>query len=192
MKIILFLTSLILVTASACIEKNTKTTDENEITETVFSADTITKTAQVEVSPKSGSNVMGVVNFKEVSGVVFMTVSLRNLAPGPHAIHIHEIGDCSSDDGKSAGGHWNPTGANHGEWGSDQYHLGDLGNIVAGKDSIATFTRQTNLWEIGGEDKERNIVGKAIIVHEGLDDFTTQPSGKAGKRIACGEIVRID
>lgn len=195
MKVILFLTSLILVTISACFFKSANTEDievKQELSQEVPSKDTVVKTAQAQITPKSRSKVIGVVNFKEVNGVVFMTVALRNLAPGPHAIHIHETGDCSTADGSSAGGHWNPIDSKHGMWGSDQYHLGDLGNIVAGKDSIGTFTRHTNLWAIGGKDEARNVIGKAIIVHEGEDDFTTQPSGKAGKRIACGEIVRTN
>jgi len=194
MKAIFFLSATMLILGSACNSNNAKNEHDGHNMDTVnneeVSENEAIKTATVQIQAKSGSRVNGDVTFIESNGVVTMTVNLKNIAPGKHAIHIHEIGDCSSEDGKSAGGHWNPTNVAHGKWDSGSFHLGDIGNIVAGKDSTATFTRETNLWNIDGSDKSRNIIGKAIIVHEGEDDFTTQPSGKAGARIACGEIVR--
>jgi len=108
-----------------------------------------------------------------------------------HAIHIHEKSDCSSDDGKSTGGHWNPTGTSHGKWGSpDGFHKGDIGNLTADENGKATVTLKTDLWCVGCQDDTKNVVGKAIIVHSGEDDFTTQPTGAAGGRISCGGIIR--
>ena len=137
---------------------------------------------------KSNSDVSGTVSFTEINGVVSMTAKLTGLTPGDHAIHIHAIGDCSAADGTSAGGHWNPTKVNHGVWGSPPFHIGDIGNIEVGVDGIGTITRETDLWCIDCSDSTKNIVGKAIIIHAGIDDFSSQPSGAAGPRIGCGEI----
>src|SRR5699024_7079759 len=87
------------------------------------------KTKTVMMSSKSNSDVEGEVNFTEEDGVVKMEANFSGLNPGPHAIHLHEKADCSSDDGTSSGGHWNPTDERHGKWGdSDGYHKGDIGN----------------------------------------------------------------
>jgi Cu-Zn family superoxide dismutase len=119
-----------------------------------------------------------------------MKAALSGLSQGNHAIHIHAIGDCSAADGKSAGGHWNPTNKNHGKWMEAPFHIGDIGNLVVGADGTGTIERETNLWSVGGKDAAKNVVGHAIIIHEGPDDFSSQPSGAAGPRVGCGEIVR--
>ena len=116
--------------------------------------------------------------------------ALSGLSQGNHAIHIHAIGDCSAADGKSAGGHWNPTKENHGKWMEAPFHIGDIGNLVVGADGTGTIKRETDLWSVGGKDAAKNVVGHAIIIHEGPDDFSSQPSGAAGPRVGCGEIVR--
>lgn len=102
------------------------------------------------------------------------------------AVHIHEHGDCS-DNGKMAHGHWNPTNAQHGKWGSDSFHSGDIGNIKLDSKGKGSVTIETDLWTLGGAPG-KNILGKAIIVHGGVDDFKTQPTGDAGSRIGCGVI----
>lgn len=102
------------------------------------------------------------------------------------AVHIHEHGDCS-DNGNMAHGHWNPGGKQHGKWGSDSYHAGDIGNVKLDAKGKGTLTIETDLWTLGGM-KEKNILGKALIVHGGIDDYVTQPTGNAGSRIGCGVI----
>ncbi len=102
------------------------------------------------------------------------------------AVHIHEKGDCA-DMGKAAGGHWNPTNAQHGKWGSASFHSGDIGNVSLDGKGYGTMEMETDLWSLGG-DMKTNILGKSIIVHGGVDDFTSQPSGNAGTRIGCGII----
>ena len=115
---------------------------------------------------------------------------IEGLEPGEHAIHIHEKADCSSPDGKSTGGHWNPTAQPHGEWGNATgYHKGDIGNLVADKDGYAVVNFATDEWCLGCGDPNKDIIGKAIIVHAGTDDFTTQPTGAAGGRVSCGGII---
>lgn len=148
------------------------------------------KKAVAKIEAKSGSNVSGTVSFIEKDGVVTMKAELSGLSEGNHAIHIHEIADCSAPDGKSAGGHWNPTEKNHGKWMQEPFHIGDIGNLVVGKDGTGTIERETNLWSVGGKDVNKNIVGHAIIIHEGPDDFSSQPSGAAGPRIGCAAIIR--
>jgi Cu-Zn family superoxide dismutase len=151
----------------------------------------VTKNAIATIIAKSGSNASGTLKFSETNKIVKMTISLSGLTPGnQHAIHIHALGDCSAVDGSSAGGHWNPTNKSHGVWGGGApFHLGDIGNMVADTNGNATFTRGTDLWCIDCEDENKNIVGKAIILHAGFDDFSGQPSGNAGARIGCGAIV---
>lgn len=144
----------------------------------------------VTLDPKSNSGVSGTVIFSQESGVVTMLAKLSGLTEGEHAIHIHETADCSSDDGKSSGGHWNPTGQPHGKWGDAAgYHRGDIGNFTANSGGFATITKVTDEWCIGCEDDTKDILGKAIIVHQGVDDFKSQPSGAAGSRVSCGGII---
>ncbi len=139
---------------------------------------------------KSESTATGKVNFTEIDGVVHMTAEISGLTPGVHAIHIHEKADCSSPDGKSSGGHWNPTKVQHGKWGNAEgYHKGDIGNVEADETGLGTITMKTDEWCIGCGDENKDILGKAIIVHQGVDDFTTQPTGAAGSRVSCGGII---
>jgi len=148
------------------------------------------KSVTFALESKSGSNVTGNVTFTEENGEVTMKANLTGLSEGEHAIHIHEKADCSSDDGKSAGGHWNPTGAPHGKWGDEAgYHKGDIGNFTANAEGVAEVTKTTDEWCVGCEDDTKNVMGKAIIVHEGVDDYTSQPSGDAGSRVSCGGII---
>lgn len=147
-----------------------------------------TTTATAEMIATNNSGLSGTVTFTEdAGGAVTMEATISGIAEGDHAIHIHAVGDCSAADGTSAGGHWNPTGEDHGVWGTAPFHLGDIGNITIGADGTGTISRTTDLWCVGcGEDND--VVGKGIIVHEGIDDFSSQPSGAAGARIGCGAI----
>ena len=147
------------------------------------------KTAVANLSPKNGSNVTGTLTFTESNGKVMMKATIKGLTPGgTQAIHIHENGDCSSDDGTSAGGHWNPSGHDHGKWKEGDFHSGDIGNLEADENGVATIEKESDFWAINGDDETKNIVGKGIIVHAGVDDFKSQPSGAAGARVACGVI----
>lgn len=148
------------------------------------------KTLKFSLEPKSDSNVKGEVSFTEENGTVSMNAILSGLTPGEHAIHIHEKADCSSADGKSTGGHWNPTFAPHGKWGSTEgYHRGDIGNFTADAEGNATVEFSTDEWCLGCGDETKNLIGKGVIVHQGEDDFVTQPTGNAGGRISCAGII---
>ena len=144
----------------------------------------------VEMEPRSGSNVSGTITFIEEDGEVTMTANITGLDEGLHAIHLHENADCSAEDATSAGGHWNPTFEDHGEWGDeDGYHRGDIGNFDANSEGEGSITFTSDAWCIGCEDEKRNILNKAVIVHSGADDFVSQPSGAAGTRVGCAEIT---
>jgi Cu-Zn family superoxide dismutase len=145
------------------------------------------KVAFAQIEPKGGSEMQGVAVVERKDGKVKVTIELRSASPGPHGVHIHEFGDCSADDASTAGGHWNPTGAQHGRWGEPPFHLGDLGNVEVGENGSGSFSMATDLWGLGTGD-ENDVLGKSIVVHSGADDFTTQPTGAAGDRIGCGVI----
>lgn len=153
-------------------------------------SDTVTLKAVANIMAKNTSGASGTVTFNETDGKVTMTANISGLTLGNHAIHIHTIGDCSADDGSSAGGHWNPTNVDHGKWGTAPFHIGDIGNIMADSNGIGTISRETDLWCINCADETKNIIGKAIIIHEGSDDFSFQPSGASGARIGCGKIIQ--
>jgi Cu-Zn family superoxide dismutase len=155
----------------------------------------VKKTPQKSVSfrleSKNESNTTGKAQFVELDGSVSFYMEVMGLNPGVHAVHIHEKADCSSPDGKSAGGHWNPTLSKHGKWGNAEgFHRGDIGNLTADKNGNGRITLKTNEWCIGCDDDKMNVIGKGIIVHQGADDYVTQPTGAAGGRISCGGIIQ--
>ena len=170
-------------------KKETETTTEAEVEKTETTT-TETKQASVTLEAKSGSTVTGSVSFTQEDDMVTMVATISGLSEGTHAIHLHEKADCSSDDGKSSGGHWNPTAQPHGKWGAaDGFHQGDIGNFEADTNGIGSVTFTSNQWCIGCGDDTKDILRKAVIVHEGKDNFTSQPSGAAGTRVSCGGVI---
>jgi superoxide dismutase, Cu-Zn family len=148
-------------------------------------------TATAKMEAASGSNVTGEAKFSDEDGKVRFELTVENLTPGEHAVHLHEKGDCSAEDASSAGGHWNPTMKPHGKRGDGtSYHKGDIGNMNVGTDGKGTMNITVEGWSIGGADST-NVVGKSVIVHEKADDFTSQPSGNAGARVSCG-VIKAD
>ncbi len=148
------------------------------------------KKLNIVFESKSNSTVTGSATFTEKKGKVTFVAKLSGLKPGIHAIHIHEKSDCSAADGSSAGGHWNPTFKKHGKWGISEYHKGDIGNFTADKKGNGTITLTTDEWCIGCGNATKDILGKGLIVHQGADDYTTQPSGNSGARVACSAIIK--
>lgn len=148
------------------------------------------KKIQFKLDPKSGSSTQGKVTLTEEDGAVTFEATINGLSEGVHAIHIHEKADCSSDDGKSSGGHWNPTFENHGAWGAESgFHRGDIGNFSADASGIGKVRFSTDLWCLDCDDPVKKVIGKAVIVHQGEDDLVSQPSGAAGARISCAGII---
>lgn len=149
-----------------------------------------TKKINIAFEAKSNSKVSGTATFIEKNGKVTFEAKLSGLKPGIHAIHIHEKSDCSAADGSSAGGHWNPTFKKHGKWGVGEYHKGDIGNFTADANGNGSIKLTTDEWCIGCGDPTKDILGKGLIVHEGADDYTSQPAGNAGARVACSAIIK--
>lgn len=145
-------------------------------------------TAVADLQPTEGSSVSGTVTFEENNGQVHVSATVTGLEPGKHGFHIHENGDCSAPDATSAGGHFNPEGVDHGAPDADVHHVGDLGNLEADAEGNAEYHSNWDFLDLG--DGPNSIVGKAVIVHAGEDDLTSQPTGAAGARLACGVIER--
>ncbi len=149
------------------------------------------ETVVVRLESKSGSTAKGLAIFVQEYGQVRLISEFEGLTPGIHAMHLHEKADCSAADGTSTGGHWNPTFEKHGSWGDPKgYHRGDIGNLTAKADGTAKLMFQTDQWCIGCGDETKDILGKAVIIHDGRDDLTTQPTGNAGGRVSCGGIIK--
>lgn len=173
------------------VEEHTNQTQNESETFEDADQDQNTEELRVEIEPRSNSNVEGEAVFTQENNEVTLTVNVSGLDEGMHAIHLHENADCSAEDGTSAGGHWNPTFEDHGEWGdANGYHKGDIGNFQADADGNGSITFTTDQWCMDCDDDTRNIIGKSVMIHQGEDDFTSQPSGDAGARIGCGEITR--
>lgn len=138
---------------------------------------------------KQDTIVQGTLKFfeqKDGSVKMQLEVWVPKKASQSVAIHLHEHGMCGNA-GADAHGHWNPTGAQHGKWGTGSFHAGDIGNIQLDATGKGTLELTTKLWSIGGADST-NIAGRGVIVHSGVDDYISQPAGNAGTRIGCGAI----
>lgn len=146
--------------------------------------------ARAQIEATEGNRASGVVQFVEQDGTVRIDGTLRGLAPGAHGFHIHEKGDCSAPDASSAGDHFSPDGNPHGSPRDllNARHAGDLGNMVAEENGIAEVAVENTEIRMGGAD---SIIGKAVVVHAGQDDFETQPSGDAGDPVGCGVIQAV-
>ena len=109
-------------------------------------------------------------------------VDAEGLAPGVHGIHLHAVGQCDGPDFKSAGGHWNPAGRQHGRDNPQGAHLGDLPNLAAGDDGKATAS-----FTVDGDMADTD--GTSLVIHAKPDDNKTDPSGNSGDRIACAVLT---
>jgi len=137
------------------------------------------------IYPTQGNSVSGTVTFTGVPEGVRVVADLSGLTPGKHGFHIHEFGDCSSPDGLSTGGHFNPSGSMHGAPADQVRHAGDMGNIEADASGKAHLDYIDPHMSFNGPN---SILGRAVIVHAKEDDMKTQPTGNAGARIGCGVI----
>src|SRR5262245_16176530 len=148
-----------------------------------------TPAAVARVAPTQGNKVTGTLALSPSSKGVHITGTIEGLKPNAEfGFHVHEKGDCTAPDGSSAGGHFNPTQAQHGNPTGATHHAGDMPNIKSNGDGVAQVDTTAAGTSLHG-DPATDVMGKAIIVHEGPDDYATQPSGNSGKRVACGVIA---
>ncbi len=148
--------------------------------------------ATASLVPTRGNATAGTVQFVQQGDVVRVSGEVRGLKPNAeHGFHIHEKGDCSSGDGLSAGGHFNPAGKPHGHGGMGEgaHHVGDLPNLKADAQGVARFSFESRTLRIGSTAND--IVDRGLIVHRDPDDYVSQPVGNAGPRLACGVIQRL-
>ena len=144
--------------------------------------------AEVNLASASGSLVSGTLTLVPMGDGVHITGEVGGLKPGDsRGFHIHEKGDCSAVDASTAGGHFNPAAQAHGRSGHGAHHAGDTDNIVADAKGVARIDAHVTGVTLGG-GAANDIAGRAVIVHAAADDYTTQPTGNAGGRIACGVI----
>lgn len=141
---------------------------------------------EVNIEARSSSKLKGTATFTGVEGGVKVSIKVSGAPAGKVATHVHETGDCSAPDGKSAGGHFNPGAHNHGLPDGER-HLGDLGNIDIAADGTGTLEITVKGANLKPGDA-MSYLGRAIIVHEKKDDGG-QPTGNAGGRIGCGVIA---
>jgi superoxide dismutase, Cu-Zn family len=144
--------------------------------------------ATAGLEPTKGNKTFGEATFEPApGGKVRMIVFAQGLRPGSeHGFHIHEAGDCSSGDGMSARGHFNPHGKPHGNPSSAERHAGDLPSLKAEKNGRAKLDVVVD--GITLTPGPASIIGRGLIIHADPDDYKTQPTGNAGARLACGVI----
>jgi Cu-Zn family superoxide dismutase len=145
--------------------------------------------ATASLQATRGSTTTGTVSFVQKGDKVAVTGEVRGLKPGAeHGFHVHEKGDCSSGDGMSTGGHFNPGGHGHGQHGMGTHHAGDLPSLRADASGVARFSFESSTIRVGSGAND--VVGRGLIVHRDPDDYRTQPTGNAGPRLACAVIQR--
>ena len=145
--------------------------------------------AVANLEPTKGNTTKGTVRFTQRGDRVQVSAQLSGLKAGAeHGFHVHEKGDCSSGDGMSAGGHFNPAGKPHGHHAAAERHVGDMPNLRADAYGNANATFEVSGMTIGSGAAD--IVGKGLIVHRDPDDYKSQPAGNAGPRLACAVIRR--
>ncbi len=121
---------------------------------------------------------------------VLIHVELMGVPAGTHAFHIHAVGKCEAPF-TSAGGHFNPTQHQHGFMNPQGKHAGDLPNVTVPASGNLTFDVFADGVTLGaGSNSLLDADGSAIVMHQGADDYTSDPAGDAGPRIGCGVITK--
>ena len=144
--------------------------------------------AVAKLESTKGNSTSGTVTFTQVGDKVRVDANVSGLKPNAdHGFHVHEKGDCSSGDGMSTGGHFNPLGKAHGAHGGMEHHAGDLPSLKSDAAGNAKFSVLVDVITVSSG--ATSVVGRGMIVHRDPDDYKTQPTGNAGPRIACAVIV---
>jgi superoxide dismutase, Cu-Zn family len=146
--------------------------------------------ARADIKNAEGKSV-GTAAFRETKDGVLITVNVKALPEGLHAVHIHAVGKCEGPAFTSAGGHFNPLNKKHGLKSADGPHAGDLPDMYVNKAGVGRYEALMESITLGsGETSVFDTDGSAIVVHAGADDNMTDPSGNSGDRIACGVITK--
>lgn len=148
----------------------------------------VVRKAIVNIKSLPGHQITGRVIFTKVPGGIKVVADVDGLKPGKHGFHVHEFGDCGGKEGAAAGAHFNPTNSRHGGPDSPERHVGDLGNLEADGRGHAHYERVDKLISFEGQN---SILERSIMIHADPDDYTTQPTGASGGRIACGIIEAV-
>ncbi|WP_348945119.1 superoxide dismutase family protein [Chitinibacter sp. FCG-7] len=152
----------------------------------------------MEHGPKYGTHfksaqdqqVMGMLMVHQMDGHLMLKGKISGLKPNSeHGFHIHETGDCSKSDFSSAGGHFNPGKMRHGQH-DGEHHLGDLANLKT--DAKGQVKVEMMLMDFSLDpETDHSIIGRAVVIHANPDDYTSQPAGNSGPRIACGVMTEM-
>lgn len=141
-----------------------------------------------EIKDASGKTVGAAVLTEEKDGVL-VNLKVSGLKPGLHAFHVHENGDCTGPDFKSAGGHFNPFHKHHGVKNPEGKHAGDMPNLEVQPDGSARASVLAEGTTLGpGPGSLLKPGGTALVIHASPDDNLSDPAGNAGARVACGVI----
>lgn len=151
---------------------------------------TVDTHGSAELKDRNGITV-GMATFREATGGVLVSVDVKGLTPGLHAVHVHAVGKCEAPGFTSAGGHFNPAQKKHGLKSPDGPHAGDMPNMYVSRDGTGKFeVLNDNISLRPGDRSLFDADGSALVIHVGVDDNTTDPTGNAGDRAACGVILR--
>jgi Cu-Zn family superoxide dismutase len=155
------------------------------LAQTEATPDDLVRSARAEMAAADGTG-LGTISLEATPVGVLVRGSLRGLPPGPHGFHVHEAGVCEPPF-ESAGGHFNPTGADHGFYSEGGPHAGDMTNVTVGEDGLVGIEILATFLTLDRTLFDEN--GAAVVIHADADDHRAQPSGHSGDRIACGLIL---
>jgi Cu-Zn family superoxide dismutase len=146
--------------------------------------------AQTVTLNGADSKEVGTAKLLQIPNGVLVRLTLTKAAPGTHAFHVHAVGKCEGPEFTTAGGHFNPTSKKHGLLSQEGSHAGDLPNvIVADSGAVTVETVIPHVTLKVGDRALADADGSALILHVEADDYTTDPTGNAGGRLACGVIA---